>query len=53
MERTALLIIDVQVGLVQGQPPIYQAEKLLQTIAGLLSRARHISVMNADEITFA
>lgn len=37
---TALLVIDVQVGLVEGSEPVYQAEAVLAHIAGLIARAR-------------
>ena len=38
--NTALLVIDVQVGLVEGAEPVYQAEAVLARIAELIARAR-------------
>jgi nicotinamidase-related amidase len=37
---SALVVIDVQQGLFTCQPPPYRGDDLLQTIAGLLARAR-------------
>jgi nicotinamidase-related amidase len=37
---TALLVIDVQVGLIDGPPPVYQADIILERIAGLIAAAR-------------
>jgi nicotinamidase-related amidase len=37
---TALLIIDVQVGLIAGENPVYQADTILERIAGLIAAAR-------------
>ena len=37
---TALLVIDVQVGLIEGQSPVYQAGPILERIAGLIAQAR-------------
>ena len=37
---TALLVIDVQVGLVAGPSPVYQADAILDRIAGLIAAAR-------------
>jgi nicotinamidase-related amidase len=37
---TALLVIDVQVGLVEGTDPAYQGAEMLANINSLLSRAR-------------
>ncbi len=37
---TALLVIDVQVGLIAGDDPVYQADAVLARIAGLIERAR-------------
>ncbi|QRG67145.1 cysteine hydrolase family protein [Brevibacillus choshinensis] len=44
---TALLVIDVQTGIVEGtsdQQPVYQKESLLQTIQALIDRARRRSI---------
>jgi nicotinamidase-related amidase len=38
--NTALLVIDVQVGLIAGANPVYQAELVLDRITGLIARAR-------------
>ena len=37
---TALLVIDVQVGLIAGPEPVYQADSILERIAGLIAGAR-------------
>ena len=37
---TALLVIDVQVGLIAGKNPVYQADAILEHIAGLIAAAR-------------
>ena len=37
---TALLVIDVQVGLIDGPEPAYRRDEVLGNIAGLLSKAR-------------
>jgi len=37
---TALLVIDVQVGLIAGPDPVYQAGSMLERIAGLIAAAR-------------
>jgi nicotinamidase-related amidase len=37
---TALLVIDVQVGLIEGANPVYQAASTLERIAGLIGAAR-------------
>jgi len=37
---TALLVIDVQVGLIDGPDPVYQADAILERIAGLIAAAR-------------
>jgi len=37
---TALLVIDVQVGLITGPDPVYQADTILERIAGLIAAAR-------------
>jgi len=37
---TALLVIDVQVGLIVGENPVYQADAILERIAGLIAAAR-------------
>jgi nicotinamidase-related amidase len=39
---TALLIIDVQTGLVAGTEPVYRLDQLLENIATLITRARTI-----------
>src|SRR5215212_11357743 len=38
--NTALLVIDVQVGLVAGADPVYQGDVVLARIADLIARAR-------------
>jgi nicotinamidase-related amidase len=38
--ETALLVIDVQVGIIDGPPPAYQGSEVLERIGDLLSRAR-------------
>src|SRR6266536_3971185 len=38
--NTALLVIDVQVGLIEGENPVYQADTILERIAGLIAAAR-------------
>lgn len=37
---TALLVIDVQVGLIVGDNPVYQADTILERIASLIGQAR-------------
>src|SRR5690242_3826024 len=37
---TALLVIDVQVGLIEENNPVYQAGAILERIAGLIAQAR-------------
>jgi nicotinamidase-related amidase len=37
---TALLVIDVQIGLIDGPNPVYQADTILERIAGLIAAAR-------------
>jgi nicotinamidase-related amidase len=37
---TALLIIDVQTGLVAGMEPVYRLDELLENISTLIARAR-------------
>ena len=37
---TALLVIDVQVGLIAGPNPVYQADAIFERIAGLIAAAR-------------
>jgi nicotinamidase-related amidase len=39
-QRTALLVIDVQVGLIDGAHPAYQKSEVLANIQSLLQRAR-------------
>jgi nicotinamidase-related amidase len=39
-KETALVVIDVQVGIIDGPPPAYQGSEVLARIGGLLSRAR-------------
>jgi nicotinamidase-related amidase len=41
---TALLVIDVQVGLIEGAVPVYQADAVLERIAGLIAAARAAGV---------
>ncbi len=40
MPETALLLIDVQVALFDLQPPMHRRDELLDTLVGLLERAR-------------
>jgi len=40
---TALLVIDVQVGLIAGPNPVYQADTILERIASLIGKAREAS----------
>jgi nicotinamidase-related amidase len=42
--NTALLVIDVQVGLVEGPEPAYRGEALLANVNDLLSKARRAGV---------
>ena len=37
---TALLVIDVQVGLIAGTDPVFQADVILERISGLIAAAR-------------
>jgi nicotinamidase-related amidase len=37
---TALIIIDIQVGMFDEDEPVYNGEQLLQTLSGLISEAR-------------
>src|SRR3954463_6444276 len=37
---TALLVIDVQVGLIEGANPVYAGAAVLDRIAGLIAKAR-------------
>src|SRR4051812_44894738 len=37
---TALLVIDVQVGLIEGADPVFEGAAVLDRIAGLIARAR-------------
>lgn len=39
-KETALVVIDVQVGIIDGPPPAYQGSEVLARIGTLLSRAR-------------
>jgi len=39
-ENTALLIIDVQLGMYEESDPVYRGEALLETIAALIAKAR-------------
>src|SRR5258706_13489520 len=41
---TALLIIDVQTGLVAGTEPVYRLDELLQNISTLITQARAIGM---------
>lgn len=43
MSQTALLVIDAQVGMFEGKP-IYRAEETLDTIAGLIEKARAFQI---------
>src|SRR5688500_17284194 len=40
----ALLVIDVQVGIVEGPPAVYEPERLIEKIGALLERARAAGV---------
>src|SRR5215218_95964 len=40
IEGTSLLVIDVQVGLIAGDNPVYQADAVLARMASLIERAR-------------
>jgi nicotinamidase-related amidase len=42
--NTALVIIDVQMGMFDEDEPVYNGEKLLQTLSGLIDRARQTDV---------
>lgn len=44
MSKTALLVVDAQVGMFQGPQPIYEAEATLSRIARLIERARAAGV---------
>ena len=37
---TALLVVDVQVGFIEGDPPVYQAADMVARIKGLIGKAR-------------
>src|SRR6266545_5764309 len=39
-DNTALLVVDVQVGLIEGPNPVYQGAAVLERIAGLIAGAR-------------
>lgn len=39
-KNTAVLVIDVQVGLIEGENPVYRAQELITRIARLLRQAR-------------
>jgi len=41
---TALVIIDVQMGMFDENAPVHNGEKLLQTLSGLIGRARQANV---------
>ncbi|QBD81388.1 cysteine hydrolase [Ktedonosporobacter rubrisoli] len=43
-EATALLVIDVQIGLIDGQEPSYRRDLVLENIADLLKRAREAQI---------
>lgn len=43
-KHTALLVVDVQVGLLEGSNPVYDAAGVLDRIAGLIGRARAAEV---------
>ncbi|MGE5592059.1 MAG: isochorismatase family protein [Bacillota bacterium] len=40
MGKTALLVIDVQVGMFDPSDPVYEGEALLGVISGLIDKAR-------------
>ena len=42
--NTALLIIDVQMGMYEESNPVYRGEALLETIGGLIAQARAADV---------
>jgi len=44
VKDTALLIIDVQTGMYEESDPVYRGEELLETIGGLIARARAAGV---------
>ncbi|MBN1966334.1 MAG: cysteine hydrolase [Anaerolineae bacterium] len=44
MPDTALLIIDVQVGFFENEPPVYQGDAMLARIQDLIERARAAGV---------
>ena len=43
-ENTALLVVDVQVGMFEESDPVYRGEELLATIGRLIARARAAGV---------
>ena len=43
-DRTALLIIDVQLGMFQDDAPVHNGEQLLSTIGDLIARARAAAI---------
>lgn len=47
--ETALLLIDVQIGLLAGDRPVYQAAAVLARIAALAARARAPPVLYAQD----
>lgn len=43
-KNTAVLVIDVQVGLIEGENPVYQGQELVGRIAELLAQAREMNI---------
>ena len=43
-ENTALLVIDVQMGMFEENDPVYRGEELLETISSLIAQARATGV---------
>jgi nicotinamidase-related amidase len=43
-DRTALLIVDVQLGMFDEDDPVYNGQELLETLGGLITRAREAGV---------
>jgi len=43
-DKTALLIVDVQLGMFDEDDPVYQGRQLLETLGALIARARLASV---------
>ncbi len=43
-DKTALLIVDVQLGMFDEDDPVYNGQKLLETLGGLIAQAREAGV---------